>query len=126
MTVMAVSSGGAYITLPTPAYSTYSAISNELTKADRNVQGNLVKQRIAVKGTITAEWHGLTASQKNTLLSLTEPNSFNLRYVSMMDDSVKYGNFYRGSDLSVKGYGRYDESTHAFAYYDVKCSLVEL
>lgn len=125
MTVMAVSSGGAYVTLPTPAYSTYSATSQELTKSDRNVLGNLVKQRIAVKGTISAEWRGLTATQKNTLISLTDANSFSLRYVSMMDDTVRYGTFYRGADLSIKGYGKYNESTHTFAYYDVKCDLVE-
>lgn len=126
MTVLAVSIGGSYVELPDPAYNSYSAITNEISKADRNTSGDMIKQRINLKGTIDVEWKGLTASEKNTVIKMTDPNSFNLRYVSMMDDSIRYGQFYRGADLSIKGYGKYDTGTHTFAYYDVKCSLTEL
>lgn len=124
MSVLAVGSGGNYIDLPDPAYKGYTAIWQELNKADRNTLGNLIKERITTKFTITAEWHGLTAEEKNLLLSSTDANTFSLRYVSTMDDTVGYGKFYRGSDLEVTGYGRFDGSR--FQYYDVKMSLVEV
>lgn len=124
MSVMAVNSAGSYVELPVPAYRGYSAVEQELTKADRNTLGRLIKVRIAVKMNIEAEWHAITAAQKNSLLALTGANTFQLRYLSTMDDQVHYGEFYRGSDLTVTGYGRYKDGE--FQYYDVTTSFVEV
>lgn len=125
MSVLAVGSGGSYIELPDPFYNTYSAVSQELTKADRNTLGRLIKIRIATKVTIEAEWHTMTAAQKNAILSSTDANTFQLRYLSTMDDEVHYGEFYRGSDLTVIGYGRH-RSDGTFQYYDIKASFIEV
>lgn len=110
--------------LPDPAYQGYTTVANELTKADRNTLGNLIKERIAIKTTITVEWHGLTASEKSTVMSATSGNTFSVRYVDMDDDGVKYSTFYRGSDVEITGYGRFTGGT--FQYYDVKMSLIEV
>lgn len=126
MSVLAVLSNGSYLELPNPHYNTYSAVLQELNKADRDTLGTLHKYRIAEKMNITAEWSPLTAAQKNSLLAATSANTFQMRYLSTMDDTVKFGTFYRGSDLEVIGYGKYNASTRSFQYYDVKASFVEV
>lgn len=123
MRVLAIASGGDYIELPDPAYQSYTAISNEISNSDRNTLGNLIKERINMKYSVTVEWHGLTSAEKNTIISLTDPNSFDMRYLSMMDDQFHYGKFYRGNDLAISGYGMFKDRT--FQYYDVSFSLVE-
>lgn len=124
MSILAVQSGGTYIELPDPAYQGYTTVANELTKADRNTLGNLIKERIAIKRSITVEWHGLTKAQKDAIMSGTSANTFSVRYVDMDDDTVKYSTFYRGDDAEITGYGKYSGSS--FQYYDVKISLVEV
>lgn len=124
MSVVSVSKDGGYVDLPAPSYQGYSSVSEEIVKADRNTMGNGVKQRINIKAHIELQWKGISADKKNLIISSTDPNSFNIRYLSMMDDSVKYGNFYRGNDLQIQGYGRFNGRN--FEYYDVKFTLVEL
>lgn len=123
MSVLAVSSGGSYVDLPDPSYMGYSTVPNELTKSDRNTLGNLIKERIAMKATITVEWKGLSAAQKNLITSATSGNTFSVQYFDVFDDTMKYATFYRGDDASVQGYGTFNGSR--FQYYDVTLSLVE-
>lgn len=124
MSVLAANSTGSYIELPDPAYTAYGSTPEELTKADRNTLGNLIKERIAIKMTIKAEWHGLTAEQKNAITTSTSANTFSMRYLDVFDDTVKYGTFYRGSSPEIKGYGRFTGTT--FQYYDVVMEFVEV
>lgn len=124
MSVMAVNVDGAYVDLPDPAYQGYQAIWKELTKSDRNTLGNLIKERITTKFTVDVEWHGLNAAQKNLLISATNGNTFSVRFVSMMDDAVAFGTFYRGDDLDIKGYGLFKDNK--FQFYDVTMSFVEV
>lgn len=121
--VLAVSVGGSYVDLPDPAYQSFMSISNEISKSDRNTSGNLIKERINMKYSVTVEWHGLSSDEKNLIVSLTNPNDFDMRYLSMMDDEIHYGSFYRGNDLEIKGYGKFDG--RRFKYYDVSFTLVE-
>lgn len=126
--VLAVQSGGSYIALPDPQYKEYSCVWEELTKADRNTTGFLIKLRIATKFTIEAKWVGLTAEEKNSLIELTNPNSFGLRFFDTMTDTYKYvsgseGGFYRGSGYKINGWGRFDGTK--FQYYDVEMSLIQ-
>lgn len=112
------------VALPEPAYKGYTAIWQELNKADRNTLGNLIKERIATKYTISVEWHAMTSAQKNTIISATDPNTFTVQFLSMMDNQYRTGRFYRGSDLEITGYGKMTGAT--FQYYDIKMSLVEV
>ena len=110
--------------LPDPAYQGYSTVSQELSNADRNTLGDLIKERIAIKVTITAEWKGLTKADKDKVVSSTSANTFSLRYFDLDDDSTSSGTFYRGSDYEIVGYGKFDGSK--FQYYDVKMSFIEV
>lgn len=121
--VIAISSGGTYVDLPTPAYSGYTTVQNEITKSSRNTLGNLYKFRINVKGTLEVEWHGITPAEKNTIMSATSANEFNIRYFDTFDSTVKYGKFYRGNDPVVTPIGKWNGSE--FRAYSVKISLVE-
>lgn len=126
--VLAIESNGSYIPLPDPKYKEYSCVWEELTKADRNTTGFLIKQRIATKFTIEVSWVGLTSEEKNSVIELTNPNSFGVRFFDCMTDTFKYvsaseGGFYRGSGYTIDGWGRFD-GTH-FEYYDVTMSLIQ-
>lgn len=123
MSVLAVSSGGSYIDLPSPAYGGYSTVPQEITKSGRNTAGTLYKERIAVKQTITVKWQAITPEQKNQILMLTEGNSFNVRYFDTHDGTFKYGKFYRGNDLAIEPLLRFNSSE--FGAYNVSLSMVE-
>ncbi len=120
---MSVLTAGSTV-LPDPAYQEYTTVANELTKADRNTLGNLIKERITIKATITVAWKGLTKVEKDSIVSSTSANTFSLSYLDLEDDSMSSGTFYRGSDMEIKGYGRFDGSK--FQYYDVSCQFIEV
>lgn len=123
MSLLAVSSGGAYIDLPTPAYGAYSTVPQEIVKSGRNTAGTLYKERITVKQTITVGWNAITPEDKNRILSLTSGNSFNVKYFDTQDGTTKYGLFYRGNDLEVTPLLRHNGSE--FGAYNISMSLVE-
>lgn len=124
MSILAVKSGASYIELPDPAYKGYKTVRNELTKADRNTLGNLIKERITIKTTIEVEWKGVSKTEKDRIMSSTSANTFQARYLDMDGDEVRLGTFYRGSDAEITGYGWFNGSS--FQYYDLKISLVEV
>ena len=121
--VLAISGASGYIDLPTPAYDGYRSTPNEIVKSSRNTLGNLFKSRINVKRTISVEWHGITAEQTMLITSLTEPNSFNVRYFDTFTGTFRYGDFYLGNDLEITPLGRWKGS--GFDRYTVKASFVE-
>ena len=123
MSVLAVSSGGTYIDLPTPAYRGYRTYPNEISKADRNTLGDLIKQRITVKQSISVSWVGLNRDQKTQIIDLVGGDHFQCRYLCLEDDSVRYGKFYAGDDLEITGYGHFDGTQ--FTYYDISVTFVE-
>ena len=127
---ISIESGGSYIDLPEPTYKGYSNVREELTRADRNVDGFLIKEHVAWKQTIDVTWKGITAAQKNLIISLTDPNSFGIRFFDMMTETYKYisasaGGVYRGNGMKITGYGTYDTRTGKFPYYDLTISFVE-
>lgn len=123
MSVLAVLSNGAYVPLPDPAYDNYKTYPNEISKADRNTLGDLIKQRITVKQTISVQWHGLTAAEKTNIIDLVGGDHFQLKYFCLENDQMQYGKFYTGDDLEIRGYGRFDGNK--FQYYDITASFVE-
>lgn len=127
---LSIESNGSYIDLPEPAYKGYKNVVEELTRADRNIDGFLFKEHVAWKQTLEVEWKGLTAAQKNQIISLTNANSFGIRFFDMMTETFKYisasaGGVYRGTGMVINGYGTFDTTTNQFPYYDLKISLIE-
>lgn len=123
MKVLAISSGGAYVDLPDPAYCGYTALPNEVVKAGTNTSGLLYKDRIRIRYTITVSWTAISPEQKNLILRLTSGNDFNIRYFDVTDGTTRYGKFYRGNDLAVNPVLRYNGSE--FEAYNIDMSLVE-
>lgn len=123
MSLLAVEIDGEYHDLPTPKVDGLSVVGNELTRASRNMLGNLYKYRVAVKTTVTVQWAALTPEEKNLVLSATGDNSFNLKYYDLMTSTFRYGRFYRGTDLTIRPYPPLINGE--FRYYDVGFSMVE-
>ena len=121
MALLAIDSGSGYVDVPAP--SSMTTIPNELVKSSRNALGNLYKFRINVKMTINVTWNVISSADKTRLLNATSGNSFSVKYFDMTSSTVKFGTFYRGSDLSVEPLKRFNGSD--FEHYKVSMSLVE-
>lgn len=121
--VLAIGSGGSYVDLPTPSYSGYMTTPNEVSKAGTNTSGILYKDRIRIRQSIEVHWNTATAEEKNLILSLTNRNSFNVRYFDTEDDQFKYGLFYRGNDLRIEPLLQYTGT--GFKRYAVSFTMVE-
>lgn len=121
--VLAIGSGGSYVDLPTPSYSGYMTTPNEVSKAGTNTSGILYKDRIRVRQSIEVHWNAATAEEKNLILSLTNRNSFNVRYFDTEDDQFKYGLFYRGNDLRIEPLLQYTGT--GFKRYAISFTMVE-
>ena len=121
--VLAIGSGGSYVDLPTTSYSGYMTTPNEVSKAGTNTSGILYKDRIRVRQSIEVHWNTATAEEKNLILSLTNRNSFNVRYFDTEDDQFKYGLFYRGNDLRIEPLLQYTGT--GFKRYAISFTMVE-
>ena len=121
--VLAIGSGGSYVDLPTPSYSGYMTTPNEVSKAGTNTSGILYKDRIRVRQSIEVHWNACTPEEKNLILSLTNKNSFNVRYFDTEDDQIKYGLFYRGNDLRIEPLLQYTGT--GFKRYAISFTMVE-
>lgn len=121
--VLAIGSGGSYVDLPTPSYSGYMTTPNEVSKAGTNTSGILYKDRIRIRQSIEVHWNTATAEEKNLILSLTNRNSFNVRYFDTEDDQFKYGLFYRGNDLRIEPLLQYTGT--GFKRYAISFTMVE-
>lgn len=121
MVLLAISSGGGYVDMPPP--SAMETIPNEIVKSSRNALGNLYKFRINVKTTINIEWAVINDEDKTKLMDATSGNSFEVKYYDMTTSSIKYGKFYRGSDMKISPVTNWDGSK--FRHYNVFMSLVE-
>jgi len=128
--------------MPDPAYKGYTTRKEELVKAERNVgsiigmsiqgaiydaqAGELIKHHIAWKYTIDVKWVGLTAQQKNTIMSATGGEWFMVDFLDMDTDQIITGKkMYRGTGQQVTGWGLFNQSSNQFQHYDVTMSLIE-
>lgn len=123
MKVLAISSEGAYVDLPDPAYCGYTAIPNDVVRAGTNTSGKTYIDFIRTRYTITVSWSAVGAAQKNQILDLTNGYDLNVRYFDVTDGTTRYGTFYRGNDLAVTPVLRYDGTE--FGAYNIDMSLVE-
>ena len=124
---MSVLKSGTY-EFPDPAYKGYKTVKQELVNADRTVSGRLIKNRLMepFKVTITVKWTALSDADKTAILEHTVANSFQVTYLDMETSTKELATVYRGNDLTIEGYGPYDDTTGKFKYYDISMSLIEL
>lgn len=85
------------VELPTP--SSYIPGIREISKAERNARGTMIKEQIALKDTLDIKWNALTQAEMNKLVNVKRKESFMLEFISLEGVRVT-GRFYAG-DLTA-------------------------
>lgn len=82
------------IVLPTP--TDYAQGMMELSKADRNALGTMVKDFIAMKTKLDITWKFLTQKEMAILTAVKRKPSFTLEFISFETGKIATGQFYAG------------------------------
>lgn len=82
------------VDLPTP--SDYTVDFEEISKAERNALGTMVKDVIAYKYKINCMWNALSQDEMSKLMNAKRRNSFTLSFISM-EGKRESGEFYAGT-----------------------------
>ena len=82
------------VNLPPPIV--YNVGMMDISKAERNAQGDMVLDIIAVKTKIELEWGILTAAEVSTLFNLIKPTWFEVKYFDPETAELKTKTFYKG------------------------------
>lgn len=105
--------------MPTP--SEYNVGIMDLSKAERNVRGDMIIERIATKRKIELGWSYLTGVQYSMILNLVDPVFFSVVYFDPKDNTMKLGTFYSGDRAAPMM--RFDNGVANWK--DVKFNLIE-
>lgn len=81
-------------TIPTPA--TYQVNLQDLSKSERNANGNLIIERIATKRKIEMSWNYLSQGDLAGVLQAISGVFFTVEYIDPQDGALKTGTFYAG------------------------------
>lgn len=112
-----VSIGG--VALPTPAELQVGVM--DISKAERNANGNMIIERIATKRKLFITYTYLTSSDLSLILQKIAPAYFNVSYLDPQTNSFKTGSFYCG-DRNV---GYVDYINGIARYKDFTFNLIE-
>ena len=82
------------VAIPSP--SEMSVGTMDLSKAERNVNGLMLIERVATKQKLELTWTFLTSNQIRTLLQAVSPVFFTVSYPDPLTNSIKTGTFYVG------------------------------
>lgn len=104
---------------PTP--SDYQVGIMDLSKAERNAQGDMVIERIATKRKIELIWKYLTKAELAGVLTQVSPVFFTVKYIDPQTNGAKTGTFYCG-DRNV---GALDYINGKIRWKDIKFNLIE-
>jgi hypothetical protein len=107
------------VDLPTP--SEYTPSIMDLSKAERNVRGEMLIERIAIKRKIELGWATLTGAQYSQILNAVDPVFFSVSYFDPKSNGMKTGTFYCGDRQAPMM--RFDNGVASWK--DVKFDLVE-
>lgn len=107
------------VEIPTP--SSYNVGIMDLSKAERNVNGDMVIERIATKRKLELGWSYLSKEDLARVLHLVSPVFFTATYIDPQDDGVKIGTFYAGD----RNAGAMDYINGKIRWKDVKFNLIE-
>lgn len=105
--------------LPPPTGLTVSI--QDIVKADRNANGTMIMELIAVKRKIEMQWAYLTAAQLSALLTAVDPLFFEVTYPDPQDGTDRSGTFYKGD----RSCGMYMYNNGNPVYKDVKFNVIE-
>jgi hypothetical protein len=108
------------VELPTP--SGYMPSFEEISKADRNARGTMIKEVIAFKYKLEVSWKMLTQSELTKLMNVKRKNFFTLEFIDLDSGKPRTGIFYAGTPAaSAMEYkeGKVD------MWLDVKMNFIE-
>lgn len=107
------------VVLPTP--SEYQVGIMDITRAERNAAGDMVKDIIATKRKIELRWNYLSREDTSKVLRLVSSNFFTVEYIDPQEGDWRTGVFYCG-DRTV---GALDYRNGRIRYKDLRFSLIE-
>ena len=84
------------------APTSYSVGIQEISKAERNANGLMIKDRIATKVKLEFSWDVIDPLELSKILSLVDNNFFNATYLDPQSNSKITKTFYAG-DRSMEG-----------------------
>ena len=105
--------------IPTP--SDYKVGVMDLSKAERNVAGTMVIDRIATKRKLDLSWNFLSKEDVGRLFRAVSPVFFTVRYTDPLDNTRKTGSFYAGD----RNAGALDYQQGKIRYKDITVNLIE-
>lgn len=83
------------VALPTP--TSYIPDFEEISKAERNANGTMIKEVIAYKYKLNVTWKMLSQSELTKLMNVKRKNSFILEFIDMDTGKSRTGQFYAGT-----------------------------
>jgi hypothetical protein len=107
------------VNLPTP--TEYQVGIMDLSKAERNVRGEMIIERIATKRKIELGWSYLTGAQYSQILNAVDPVFFSVTYFDPKSNGTKTGTFYCGDRQAPMMWFK----NNVASWKDVKFSLIE-
>lgn len=109
------------VRLPTP--TDYTQGIEEISKAERNAAGTMVKDVIAFKDKLILVWQNLTQEELSLLTVVKKKNSVMLEYISMETGTSITGHFYTGS---IQATGIQYKNGKIEYWKDVKMNFIEM
>jgi hypothetical protein len=85
--------GSTVITAP----SQYRVDIDDIVKAERNANGNMIKEIVATKRKISMNWAFLTIAQMEEILDELSANFFSVTYPDPLTNSDRTSTFYAGT-----------------------------
>ena len=102
--------------------SVYVVGIEDIVKAERNLKGTMIIDRIATKRKLELSWNFLTQIQLSALLQAVSSVTFQVEYPDPQAGDMKTGIFYAGS----KSAGAIDYKDGAVRWKDAKFNLIEI
>lgn len=108
------------VALPTP--TSYTPDFEEISKAERNARGTMIKEVIAYKYKLNLIWAMLTQEELTKLMNVKRKNFFNLEFIAMDTGKKTTGVFYAGTPQA----GAVEYKNGRVQYWkDVKMNFIE-
>lgn len=107
------------VALPSP--DSYVPDYEEISKADRNANGLMIKEVIAYKYKLSLGWKKLEQDEMNKLMDVKNKNFFDVSFIDMYGNRVTR-TFYAGTPNAI---GMDYRDGHIQYWLDVKMNLIE-
>lgn len=108
------------VDLPTP--TSYTPDFEELSKAERNANGMMIKEVIAYKYKLNVTWKKLTQEELTILMNVKRKNFFSLEFIDMDTGRPVTGTFYAGTPTANAMEYKNGRIEH---WLDVKMNFIE-